>query len=381
MSHLKTRRLAVLATHPVQYFVPIFRALNKSSPHLECHVFLGCLHGVSESSYDRDFDSRFAWDCDLLSGYNKTTITKSALHTLSGIRGVLLGVKAAFQIMLWRPDAVLIFAYSPAFISSASFILTLFDCHILLRADTSEEAYIRSPFRQFGRTFLLQGYYRRIGHIFPIGAHSYEHFLDLDVPPNMMSTVLYAIDQKVLPPASDITTQPVNRSRLQVLFLGKLTPQKDPGLILRALLYLTEAERNSLSVTFAGSGPLLSDLKHLASSNALPVTYHGFVNQSELLALYSNYDLLVLPSVQGEVWGLVVNEALSQGLRVIVSDRVGSRHDLVPNEDAGWVFQATNARSLARSLRLALQQWPWTRAPHATPSVEELVNRIEDVLL
>lgn len=380
MSHLRTRRLAVLATHPVQYFVPIFRALNKCPSNLDCHVFLGCLHGVSESSYDRDFDSRFAWDCDLLSGYNKTSLTKSPLHALSGVTGILLGIKAAFQIILWRPDAVLIFAYSPAFISSASFILALFNCRILLRADTSEEAYTRSPFRQSLRAFLLRGYYRRLLHIFPIGAHSYEHFLDLAVPPSKMSTVLYAIDQQVLPPADKCTTQPINYGQLQVLFLGKLTPQKDPGLLLRALTYLTDAERNMLSVTFTGSGSLLPDLRLRTSSTTLPVIYHRFVNQSELRALYAKYDLLVLPSVQGEVWGLVVNEALSQGLRVIVSDRVGSRHDLVPNEDAGWVFQATNARSLARSLRLALQKWPWTRVPLSTPSVEQLVKRIEDAL-
>jgi glycosyltransferase involved in cell wall biosynthesis len=104
--------------------------------------------------------------------------------------------------------------------------------------------------------------------------------------------------------------------------------------------------------------------------------FHGFLNQSALPALYRRLDLLILPSIQGEVWGLVVNEALSLGARVVVSDRVGCRHDLVPDPRAGWVFRAGDPRSLAEALALALEAWPWPRSACLVPEPRELVDAV-----
>ena len=85
---------------------------------------------------------------------------------------------------------------------------------------------------------------------------------------------------------------------------------------------------------------------------------------------------MILPSIQGEVWGLVVNEALSLGARVVVSDRVGCRHDLVRDPQAGWVFRAGDPRSLAAALALALEAWPWPRSACPVPEPQELVDAV-----
>ena len=121
---MTTRRLAVLATHPVQYFVPVFRGLA-ATKGLHCRVFVGCLHGVDVPRQDPDFGVSFAWDCDLSSGYQRTVITPWSLAAMSGWRGVLAGGWAALRLLIWRPDAVLIYAYSPSFISTASLLLAL----------------------------------------------------------------------------------------------------------------------------------------------------------------------------------------------------------------------------------------------------------------
>jgi glycosyltransferase involved in cell wall biosynthesis len=75
--------------------------------------------------------------------------------------------------------------------------------------------------------------------------------------------------------------------------------------------------------------------------------FQGFLNQSQLPEFYHSIDLLILPSIQGEVWGLVVNEALGLGARALVSDRVSCRHDLVSDASAGWVFHAGDPAALA----------------------------------
>jgi len=374
---VRARRLAVLATHPVQYFVPVFRGLAVT-PGWHCRVFVGCLHGVDAPSYDHDFGVSFAWDCDLSSGYQRTVLTRWPLAALSGWRGVLAGGWAALRLLMWRPDAVLIFAYSPCFISTASLLLGLTQVPILLRADTSDEAYSRSAAKSWLRDQLLSAYYRRCTWILPIGAESYRHFLRLGVPPARLRTVPYAVDQAVILPMAE--PEPPREGVLRLGFVGKFTPVKDPLIIARALAHLSQGERERLSFAAAGEGPLLLSCQ-LALAPLVPrVEFTGFVNQSGLAGFYRQIDLLLLPSVQGEVWGLVVNEALSQGLRVIVSDRVSCRHDLVLSEQQGWVFPAGQSQALARAIRLALQAWPWPRCPTPTPAPQQLVAAVQEVL-
>ena len=374
---MSTRRLAVLATHPVQYFVPVFRGLA-ATQGWRCRVFVGCLHGVDVPSHDPDFGVSFAWDCDLSSGYQRTAITPWPLAAMSGWRGVLAGGWAALRLLLWRPDVVLIYAYSPSFISTASLLLALARVQIVLRADTSDEAYSRSAAKSWLRDQVLSAYYRCCAWILPIGAVSYRHFLRLGVSPARLRTVPYAVDQAVLPPMTE--PKPPRQGGLRLGFVGKFTPVKDPLIIARAISHLSQEERERLGFTAAGDGPLRSCC-HKALAPLLPrVEFTGFINQSELAGFYQRIDVLLLPSVQGEVWGLVVNEALSQGVRVIVSDRVSCRHDLVPTTEQGWVFPAGQSRALARSIRLALQAWPWPRTPHPTPAPQELVAAVQEVL-
>lgn len=374
------RRLAILATHPVQYFVPVFRGLAVM-PGWQSRVFVGCLHGVHESSYDPDFGLAFSWDCDLSSGYERTSITCWPLSALSGVSGVVAGCVAALRLLCWRPDAVLIYAYSPSFITTVSFLLVIARVPIMLRADTSDEAYSRGAAKSWLRDQLLRAYYRRCRWILPIGAESYRHFLRLGVHPSRMRTAPYAVDQAVIPPTDHhIPQDRQNLGLLRLGFVGKFTPVKDPLIIARALSHLSPSELERLSFAGAGDGPLLTPCR-LAMEPLLPrLDFRGFVNQSQLPSFYRQIDLLILPSVQGEVWGLVVNEALSQGVRVIVSDRVSCRHDLVLSEQQGWVFPAGQSRALARAIRLALHAWPWSRCRQPTPHPQHLVAAVREVL-
>jgi len=61
--------------------------------------------------------------------------------------------------------------------------------------------------------------------------------------------------------------------------------------------------------------------------------FQGFLNQSRLPEFYCLIDLLILPSIQGEVWGGVVNEALGLALS---ARPVANPKDLV---NAVWKFR------------------------------------------
>jgi glycosyltransferase involved in cell wall biosynthesis len=100
-------------------------------------------------------------------------------------------------------------------------------------------------------------------------------------------------------------------------------------------------------LVFAGDGPLRTDLEAEAHTLGIAhsVRFLGFMNQSNLPAVYRSSDVLVLPS-EYEAFGLVVNEAMLCGCPVIVSDRVGARFDLVREGETGFIFPVANVDAL-----------------------------------
>ena len=75
------------------------------------------------------------------------------------------------------------------------------------------------------------------------------------------------------------------------------------------------------------------------------VCFDGPKYGDELLDVYRKNHVLILPSTY-EPWGLVVNEAMSAGMPVLVSNEVGAHYDLVDGNDTGFVFDAYNEQSL-----------------------------------
>ena len=74
-------------------------------------------------------------------------------------------------------------------------------------------------------------------------------------------------------------------------------------------------------------------------SNDVPnVEMLGAVNNKDLPSYYQNADIFILPSIT-ETWGVVVEEALNNGIPVMASHMVGSADDLIIAKDTGVVFK------------------------------------------
>lgn len=76
---------------------------------------------------------------------------------------------------------------------------------------------------------------------------------------------------------------------------------------------------------------------------------HDRYEYSQLEEVFKNTDVLVAPSIWYETFGYTVLEALSYGVPVIISDRVGAK-DIVA-EDCGIIFEANNKEALASIIR------------------------------
>lgn len=98
-----------------------------------------------------------------------------------------------------------------------------------------------------------------------------------------------------------------------------------------------------------GDGPLHSELKERFKNNS-NVVFAGKLFDEELENVFRSSHCLVLSSIP-EMWGLVVNEALSAGMPVILSKFVGSRYDLVDGKDTGMIFDPLLEGDLARCMQ------------------------------
>jgi glycosyltransferase involved in cell wall biosynthesis len=137
------------------------------------------------------------------------------------------------------------------------------------------------------------------------------------------------------------------------LFAGKLQDKKRPFDLLNALERLqleAGAAGPSVHLLIVGSGHLEESCRTRVRDRHLPVSFAGFLNQSQIAAAYAASDCLVLASDHGETWGLVVNEAMACGLPAVVSDLVGCGEDLVLEGITGRRYPCGDVAALARCL-------------------------------
>jgi glycosyltransferase involved in cell wall biosynthesis len=136
---------------------------------------------------------------------------------------------------------------------------------------------------------------------------------------------------------------------LVILFCAKLQPWKRPHDLLQAF---ADARLKNALLVFAGEGPLRGSLESKAAELQVAdrVRFLGFVNQTELPAIYTASDVMALPSVY-DAFGVVVNEAMLCGCPVIASDRVGAARDLIVHGRTGFVYPCGDVQALAEILR------------------------------
>lgn len=108
----------------------------------------------------------------------------------------------------------------------------------------------------------------------------------------------------------DLGTVPV------ILYVGHFIPSKGFSLVLELANLMKD---KPVSICFVGGKPSDEDLKYLTDNNINNVKFLSFLDQKELSNVYHAASLLVLPTYS-DTWGLVVNEAMSNGLPVLTSD-------------------------------------------------------------
>lgn len=137
-----------------------------------------------------------------------------------------------------------------------------------------------------------------------------------------------------------------------IIYVGQLIERKGVDLLLRSYLKFKGTHHN-FGLIIVGYGQQKEELLRYAEMNRLVnVYFFEFVDQYDLPPFYACADILVLPSKE-EVWGLVVNEALHSGLKVVVSDACGCAPDLIKPGFNGFVFKSGSILALLNKLKKA----------------------------
>ncbi|MCB1257039.1 MAG: glycosyltransferase family 4 protein [Microthrixaceae bacterium] len=161
-------------------------------------------------------------------------------------------------------------------------------------------------------------------------------------------------------PVSPVWPRPELKGRINVLFVGRLSPRKGPDVALRAVKIVRDSGIDS-SITFAGSvfagyewfeADLMSQVQSLGLSEV--TDFLGFVD--DVWPVLASADVVVMPSVADEGFGNSAVEALLAGRPVIVSD-AGGLIEAVDGYETARVVARGEHEALAGSICEMVQDW------------------------
>ncbi|HWI20564.1 MAG TPA: glycosyltransferase family 4 protein [Vicinamibacterales bacterium] len=350
--------LAIIATHPIQYHVPWYRALAARTD-LHLHVFFAAL--PDPEAQGTGFGQPFSWDLPLLEGYRSTVLKNRRRRPR--LNGFFASSAPAYRALeQLRPAAVVITGWHQWPMLQALGACRRLRIPTIVRAESNS----MRP-RLAGVRFIHRRLLRMFDAFLAIGTSNRDFYERAGVPSERILDCPYFVDNERF--AEDAARLATARRTLRrswgiaddatvFAFVGKLQRKKRPADVIEAAS-IARARGAEVHVLVVGGGTLEAQLRSRAAEARLPITFAGFLNQSEVAKAYVACDALVLPSDYGETWGLVVNEAMACGRPALVSDRVGCGPDLIREGETGHVFPFADREALAE-LMVRLSACPGT---------------------
>ena len=343
-------KVAVVSTHPIQYQTPWYQKLA-AQEQIELTVYYALIPDNEQQGVG--FDVPFAWDIPLLEGYAWELLPNK--RKSPNLRGFFASSTPAIYSILkkTRPDVVIITGWQSLPLLEALWASMRLGIKRIVRGDSN--ALRKRPWlvRMWHRALLF-----RFDAFLAVGKANRRFYLEYGIPAGLVFQSNHFVDNRRF--EDQFERARVDRAALRdewkipeghtcFLYVGKLEPKKRIMHLLQALDAVRRVSPN-INLLVAGTGELMEEARGFAAARELPVTFAGFLNQTEITRAYAAADCLVLPSDYGETWGLVVNEAMVCGLPAIVSDRVGCGEDLVREGVTGGVFACGDAGALAGKL-------------------------------
>lgn len=135
-----------------------------------------------------------------------------------------------------------------------------------------------------------------------------------------------------------------DNNRFMILYVGQIIERKGIDILLSAIVGLEDIELDIVG------GTVNDELEKIIKVNKMEnVRFHGFKTGENLERFFANCDVFILPS-RYEIWGLVVNEAISFNKPVITSNFVNAGLDLGKKYNCGLVFENGDVLELRNAI-------------------------------
>ncbi len=348
-------RLAILTTHPIQYQVPWFQRLAKV-PEVDLTVYYCFIPDASHQ--DVEFGMAIQWDIPLLEGYHYQVLKNIAAQPgTASFRGCDTP-EIVQRIRQGKFDAVLVNGWVVKSCLQALWACRRYNVPCMVRGDSNA-----LPPRPWWKRTLHRILVRQYAALLYVGLSNARFYRGYGISEERLFSAPHCVDNGRFGRGADSfrSQRDALRSkwgipgdRTTFLFCAKVIDRKRPMDVLQAVSQAA-GRGTPLHLLMVGDGARRPECERFARENCLPVTFAGFLNQSELPRAYAAADCLVLASDYSETWGLVVNEGMASGLPAVVSDRVGCAADLIVEGQTGQVFPFGDVDALAsRLVQLAL---------------------------
>lgn len=353
----QTYRIAFVNTHPIQYFAPLYAYLTCNCGLQTTGLYLSDFS--LKGGRDPGFGRAVTWDVDLLDGYEARFMggEKASRRRIGGFFS-MVAPQLWSEIQGGGFDAVIIHGHNLAAHHIAQAACLSSGTPVFARSETHRRL-VRPGWREALRKPLLKLHYRGFDGFLAIGSANAAYYRWMGIPDHRIFRVPYTVDNArfIAAGAAVRADRGATRARLgmdpdlpAIVYASKFDRRKRPDDLLAAYANL-RAEGVAAQLVLVGTGVLEEMLKARVAGQAIPdVIFPGFVNQTDLPAVYAASDVFVLPSAN-EPWGLVVNEAMCAGLPIVLSEEIGCAGDLVKDGVNGATFTASDVHGLAAALR------------------------------
>lgn len=350
------RRVAAIASHPIQYQAPWYRTL---AGVVDLHVFF-CHQQDAAGQARAGHGVEFDWDVPLLDGYHFEWLqNRAAVPDVSSFRGCDTP-EIAERLARGRFEACIVNGwYLKSYVQAVRACRRL-GIRVLVRGDShlrTPRSLVKSAAKYVPYRYFLN---RIDAHLY-VGRANRAYLESYGVPEERLFFVPHFVDnsffaERAAGAAVDGTALHVRRElgvpehAVVFLFVGRLVEKKHPGDFIRACAAAASRSSTPICGVIVGDGPLRAEAETLVHHLDAPVRFAGFRNQTQLPRCYAAADVLVLPSDGRETWGLVVNEGMACGLPALVARQAGCADDLIEEGVTGFTFEAGDVDTLAQRM-------------------------------
>lgn len=316
------KRLVFITNIPNQYRIPLFNEMQNQLDEIDwvLHVIFGAT-GYNRRKSQIDFS-----DCK----FNYSVLESGLLNRIEKRTGFMFYSGLTRLLSKLNPDEILVTGFA---ISTIKIWLTTFfnkRSYYIVSGSINGKNSTTSWARKIQRKLLIQ---RAAGAI-AYGTLAKKYLIALGIEPNKVfcmgntvDTEFYRIQTALLKQGTTQINSQQGKNHLT--YIGYIDARKNVEQLILVLEKLL-VYRADVVLDIIGDGESLEELKSLVTQKNVQdyVAFHGFKQKQELpnfLALSS----IFLFQTSFDIWGLVLNEAMSAGVPCIASVHAGATHDLI----------------------------------------------------